>query len=483
MKKRILSMLAVLAMVLSIMPQAFADETTTTPEETIIPGVAFTNSTLFDSTNYYEKKMAETFTNTASLSHKFNGSNSITEMVTSENNDSNYVIYKVDFTNNQGNLSDEKIVVANLRAKAEGQIKVSTIKYNVVGDVFWEDLHLATIDVKPRTADIGKTDYTGIIPIAVGAELGNYWNGMTGERYIKFEFISETADFCRPISFRFAPHNTYSNQMWMDKAVAWVGTNKTSVTSGQIGGFSSEAYYVSIPVYFYGVNTTKLDVKMNIATGAAYHNTLVQLRLDHPDGEVIAEYMYDTQNKHSAGWDVYKEAIVPVSRYISEGTHLVYITLKTNGYDQTDAPYAAANNPATNFKYIQFAKNTDTFAVDTIKQSHHYINSTVGFADKDYMNTKVRFDSSSTTAEKVMLVAALYDANNKLVSVNTNIQDVVEGLNTVEVETKWQDAKNAGAGNYTWKAFIWDGTTLSPVAGTAKELGTVTIAEEVVEEE
>lgn len=211
----------------------------------------------------------------------------------------------------------------------------------------------------------------------------------------------------------------------------------------------------------FGGEEKLIDIKADIAINRMSTGASVAFYVDSVTPEnKIAEYITSSETGVQEWFgNTSFERTFPMTKYPT-GVHNVYVKV-------TDSEAATDNTGCDIFKISFDESEKSGFSIydNTIQSKKNGTTTT----DHNWLGNQavVTFMGSETDKTSVMLAAAIYDSNKKLVRVDTSVIGVTAGLNSASV---FVNSKELADGAYTYKYFLWDGATLSPIQnGTVQE--------------
>ncbi len=204
----------------------------------------------------------------------------------------------------------------------------------------------------------------------------------------------------------------------------------------------------------FGTEAKAVDVTIGIAFNRLSAGASVTLYADSISPEnKIGEYITSSQTGVNEWFgDTKFNRTFPLTKYMS-GVHNIYVevtnseaaTMDTGcdifsfSFDQVaDTGYRIYNN------IVQSKQNADS------AQDHNWLGN----------QAVITFMGDAVNNSSIVFGAAIYDSTNKLVDVDVMQTTVADGLNSASA---FVTSKELGSGSYTYKYFVWDGTTVAPI--------------------
>lgn len=176
-------------------------------------------------------------------------------------------------------------------------------------------------------------------------------------------------------------------------------------------------------------------VEVSYGLGEGYSGSLLNIRTDSPDGEIIASVHLDS--REGISWTNPKTANAPMLKGVT-GVHDVYITV--------DAGEFLTKWKAGNIFGIKF---------DTVNKKYFISYTVDGYInDPQKISSILTFLNDDDNPDEIVFIFAAYDKNGELIAYDFSAEELYEGLNSFEKSLAYKTGEKSA---YTVRAFVWDG--------------------------
>lgn len=181
----------------------------------------------------------------------------------------------------------------------------------------------------------------------------------------------------------------------------------------------------------FGDTQKLMNVAVTYAVPAHYANSAIEVRLDAPNGKLIARGILTS----TGGWTKEGSITLPLMDAVT-GVHSVYIMV-------TDSLEQVGLNKAGNIKQLAFTQANGNYLINTINSQSSY----------EIVMTAVE----NSEADSVQLLTAVYDSDGKFIKLYQNTNTPESGKVTVFNTTVEKSSLADLTGGYKIKTFVWDG--------------------------
>ena len=304
---------------------------------------------------------------------------------------------------------------------------------------------------------------------------GNFENVMaisdvtlTGTMPFTFTYTGTNGCYLKNVEFvnlnAYSTTLNYTNYAEVDPGVpnpdAASGWDRLPVTvDTNIGKFKSMIdNYIKWEGVNFGEEAKRATVEIGYGNVAQYSGATISVYVDSVSPEnKIAETIAEA---HHYSWDHRVSNTELVNRYIT-GYHDIYLVVNTN----YASGYAMDRNSSADIFDLKFAEYTteEVYDIKVEEVAKASTNGNKWVAKAPYSKElTVSFVKDETSPADYMLIAAMYDVTTgQLLKTETVKETTVEGLNVATVRMSYRDFGN---GSYLFKYFLWNGSTLEPLA-------------------
>lgn len=213
--------------------------------------------------------------------------------------------------------------------------------------------------------------------------------------------------------------------------------NSVTVNSdkGFFGGISSSDSYICWENVDFGDTVWPMRVKLIYGVGTANNGYEVNIRIDSNKGQVIAKIPMPM--KDGGGWEVQMEETGIVTLGVT-GVHNLYATIEDSKY-----------------KYGAKAGNIFSIDFDIAKEKYASSYNMLSYnKEPKELKANVAFLGSEDNPESMLYSFAVYDSENRLVSIDSRREEASEGLNVFERTLDFGVMNKPD--EYTVKVYLWD---------------------------
>ena len=220
-----------------------------------------------------------------------------------------------------------------------------------------------------------------------------------------------------------------------------------------IGNMNLTGAWVKWEDVDFGDDIWPRKMTVSYGLGSVYHGSILNVRIDSPDGEIIAKANIDLQK--GINWETPKTTVSPMIKGIT-GIHDVYMTID-------------------NGEYLNEWKAGNIFSVDFEPVNSKYLityNVTGYINDPQKLSSVLTFLNDDDNPEEIVYIMAAYTSDGKLIAYDYDVKKVYEGLNSFEKSLDYN--KSEGDDSYTIKVFVWDENN-TPLVKENNTVGEITL--------
>lgn len=210
--------------------------------------------------------------------------------------------------------------------------------------------------------------------------------------------------------------------------------NKAVDKENYIGSMDLAGAWVKWESVDFGTDVWPRKVSVRYGIGDGYSGSVMNIRIDSPDGEIIASVPFDYQE--GINWGNPKTAETPMLKGIT-GIHDIYVTVDEG-------------------EYLTLWKAGNIFDIDFEPVNKKYF---VSYNLSGYINdpqkilSVLTFLNDEDNPQGIVYVLAAYSKDGELIAYDFSNEKLSDGLNSFEKSLNYKtDGKEA----YTVKAFVWD---------------------------
>ena len=223
----------------------------------------------------------------------------------------------------------------------------------------------------------------------------------------------------------------------------------TKNANGYFGNLQNANAWILWEDIDFGDTERLLDVTVKYGISADKTGTYVNVSLDSPDGEIIAQA--PTEYQEGIGWENPKSVTVPITQTVT-GVHDVYVSVDIGPY--------STKVPAGNIYTLDFLAVSEKYNINYNMRSK--------VKEPQELEGLLTFIKDADTPDEIIFALALYNSNNELVGVDFVKQDVSDGQNTIRVSLSYLLIDESE--EYNVKAYVWSGENNKPLLDSATTL-------------
>ena len=243
----------------------------------------------------------------------------------------------------------------------------------------------------------------------------------------------------------------------VDDIVFDVNTNSgingaTENPNGYFGNLQAANAWILWEDVDFGDTQRLLDLTVKYGISPDKTGTYVNVSIDSPDGEIIAQA--PTEYQEGIGWEKPKLVTVPITQTVT-GVHDVYASVDIGPY--------STRVPAGNIYKLDFSTVSEKYNINYNMRSK--------VTEPQEFEGLLTFIKDSDTPEEIIFMLALYNSKNELVGVDFVRQEVLDVQNTIRASLLYSLINKSG--EYTLKAYVWNSENNIPLLDSSKFLGVI----------